>query len=213
MFTGIVRAIGIVADIGSYRGDTRLRIESPGLPLAGYAVGESICVNGVCLTAGELDDRAFSCDVSRETLGVTTLGNLRRGNRVNLEPALTLADRLGGHLVSGHVDGIGSVTERRADARSVRLQIDVPDELRRYLARKGSVCVDGVSLTINSVSAASFTVNIIPHTARETIAGEYDCGTQVNIEVDLIARYLESLMQTGDEQGLSRSFLEANGYA
>jgi riboflavin synthase len=160
MFTGIVKAIGTVADIESQHGDVRLRIESAGLPWAEYAEGDSILVSGVCLTAGALDTTGFACDVSRETLAVTTLGQLRAGGRVNLEPALTLRDRLGGHLVSGHVDGIGTVTERRDDGRSIRLGLEFPGELRRYLARKGSICVDGVSLTINAVSARAFSVNI-----------------------------------------------------
>lgn len=214
MFTGIVRAIGTVADIESQRGDVRLRIESPGLPWAEYRQGDSILVNGVCLTAGVLGTTGFACDVSRETLSVTTLGNLRPGGRVNLEPALTLGDRLGGHLVSGHVDGIGAVMERRDDGRSIALSLEFPGELRRYLARKGSICVDGVSLTINAVSARSFSVNIIPHTARETIIGNYRTGTRVNLEVDLVARYLESLAQhDGGGQGITREILEARGYA
>ena len=212
MFTGIVRAIGTVADIESQGGDARLRIESAALPWSDYAEGDSILVNGVCLTAGSLDGAGFSCDVSAETLGVTTLGGLRPGSRINLEPALTLADRLGGHLVSGHVDGIGTVTGLRQDARSLRLSIDFPGDLRRYLARKGSVCVDGVSLTINSVSGRSLSVNIIPHTARETIIRDYRAGTRVNIEVDLVARYLENLVQAQGEEG-SRTFLGAKGYA
>lgn len=212
MFTGIVRGIGTVAETKTRGGDMRLRIESAALPWTDYAVGDSILVNGVCLTAGQLDARGFDCDVSQETLSVTTLGNLRAGGRVNLEPALTLADRLGGHLVSGHVDAVGAVTRRRADARSLRLEIEFPGELRRYLARKGSICVDGVSLTINEVSAGSFAVNIIPHTARETIIGDYRAGTRVNLEVDLVARYLESLTQQ-DGQAMTREFLEANGYA
>ena len=218
MFTGIVKAIGTVADIESTGGDARLRIESAALPWTEYADGDSILVNGVCLTAGQLTRGGFSCDVSRETLDVTTLGSLRPGSRVNLEPALTLVDRLGGHLVSGHVDGLGTVTARRDDARSIRLTLEFPGELRRYLSRKGSVCVDGVSLTINSVSARTFGVNIIPHTARETIIGDYRAGTRVNIEVDLVARYLESLVRAGNEragqeEGMNRAFLEANGYA
>jgi riboflavin synthase len=214
MFTGIVRAVGTVADIESQRGDARLRIESTELPWARYEEGDSILVNGACLTAATLDATGFTCDVSRETLSVTTLGELRPGSRVNLEPALTLADRLGGHLVSGHVDAIGKVTERRDDARSIRVSVGFPGELRGYLARKGSICVDGVSLTINEVSAREFSVNIIPHTARETIIGQYRAGTRVNLEVDLVARYLESLAQRdAGGPGITREFLERKGYA
>lgn len=213
MFTGIVRAIGTIADIESRHGDVRLRVDSPDLPWLEYAPGDSILVSGVCLTAGALDARGFSCDVSRETLSVTTLGSLPPGARVNLEPALTLADRLGGHLVSGHVDGIGRLAGRHEDSRSVRMEIEYPAELRRYLARKGSVAVDGVSLTINAVSARSFGVNIIPHTALATTLGACRNGARLNLEVDLIARYLESLAHSPGGQGLTRAFLEANGYA
>lgn len=213
MFTGIVRAMGTVAEVRSLRGDTRLYIEPAGMPQADYAPGDSIAVNGVCLTVAELGSRGFACDISRETLGISTLGTLRRGSKVNLEPALTLADRLGGHLVIGHVDGVGTVTERCDDARSIRLEIDMPAALGRYVATKGSVCVDGASLTTNRVSATSFSVNIIPHTAVETIAGDYRRGTQVNIEVDLIARYLERLISQDDAKRIDRSLLEANGYA
>lgn len=213
MFTGIIRAIGTVAENHSDGSDARFRIEAAGLPWREYAAGDSISVNGVCLTAGHLDAQGFGCDISRETLAVTTLGSLRAGSKVNLEPALALSDRLGGHLVSGHVDGIGSVTDRKEDARSIRLTIGVPEALSRYLAAKGSICVDGVSLTINAVSGASFSANIIPHTARETIIGDYRRGTRVNIEVDLVARYLESLLKQSGGRPVDRAFLEANGYA
>jgi riboflavin synthase len=191
----------------------RLRIVAPDLPWAEYEAGDSISVNGVCLTATRLIEQGFDTDVSRETMAVTTLSALEPGSPVNLEPALRLSDRLGGHLVNGHVDCIGTVSGRSDDARSVRLRIDIPAEYRRYVVRKGSICVDGVSLTINSVSAGSFDTNIIPHTANATIAGRYRVGSRVNIEVDLIARYLEGLTGSGDEQGIGREFLEAHGYA
>ena len=213
MFTGIVRTIGRIDGIKSQRGDLRLRIVAPDLPWAEYEAGDSISVNGVCLTATRLIEQGFDTDVSRETMAVTTLSALEPGSPVNLEPALRLSDRLGGHLVNGHVDCIGTVSGRSDDARSVRLRIDIPAEYRRYVVRKGSICVDGVSLTINSVSAGSFDTNIIPHTANATIAGRYRVGSRVNIEVDLIARYLEGLTGSGDEQGISREFLEAHGYA
>jgi riboflavin synthase len=213
MFTGIVRTIGRIDDIKSQQGDLRLRIVAPDLPWAEYEAGDSISVNGVCLTATRLIEQGFDTDVSRETMAVTTLSALEPGSPVNLEPALRLSDRLGGHLVNGHVDCIGTVSGRSDDARSVRLRIDIPAEYRRYVVRKGSICVDGVSLTINSVSAGSFDTNIIPHTANATIAGRYRVGSRVNIEVDLIARYLEGLTGSGDEQGIGREFLEAHGYA
>ncbi len=213
MFTGIVKTIGSVAGIEDRQGDRRLRVRAPDLPWREYEIGESVAVNGVCLTAIDLHEQGFDTDVSRETLAVTTLSALEQGSPVNLEPSLGLADRLGGHLVSGHVDCIGTVSERRQDARSIRLQVDIPAEFSRYVVRKGSICVDGVSLTINSVSGTSFATNIIPHTASATILGEYRVGTRVNIEVDLIARYLEGLMQSGGEPGLNKEFLEAHGYA
>ena len=194
MFTGIIKAIGEVGQITPQGGDMRLSIESGGIPWAEFAVGESISVNGVCLTAVELSARGFLTDVSLETLEVTALKGLTTGSRVNLEPALALGERLGGHLVSGHVDCVGTIKARESAARSVRLDIEIPQEYRRYVAKKGSVCIDGVSLTVNEVSDALFSVNIIPHTADMTIIGDYKIGTVVNIEVDLLARYRERLL-------------------
>jgi riboflavin synthase len=175
-------------------------------------VGDSIAVNGVCLTAVQLHDDGFDTDVSVETLDVTTLKHLETGDAVNLEPALRVGDALGGHLVSGHVDGIGRMTARADDARSIRMTFEVPAELARYVARKGSICVDGVSLTINEVSGNTFGLNIIPHTAEVTTMGAYEPGTAVNIEVDLLARYIERMLgsETG---GLSIDFLREHGYA
>ncbi len=212
MFTGIVKAMGTIASMETRGGDVRLRVESDGLPWSDYEVGESICVNGVCLTAVELHDDGFDTDVSVETLDVTALSTLAQGSPVNLEPSLSLGDRLGGHLVSGHVDCIGKVVDSHADARSVRLAIELPDEFSRYIARKGSVCVDGVSLTINEVSGNRFELNIIPHTTEVTIIGHYSTGSIVNIEVDLLARYLERLIGK-DDGGLSVEFLKEHGYA
>jgi riboflavin synthase len=212
MFTGIIKAIGEVGQIVPQGGDMRLSITSDGIPWTEFEVGESISVNGVCLTAIELSDRGFLTDVSLETLEVTALKDLATGGRVNLEPALALGERLGGHLVSGHVDCVGTIKARESAARSVRLDIEIPQEYRRYVAKKGSVCIDGVSLTVNEVSDALFSVNIIPHTADVTIIGDYQIGTNVNIEVDLLARYLERLLTTGDDSGITKDFLRAHGY-
>jgi riboflavin synthase len=212
MFTGIIKAIGEVGQIVPQGGDMRLSIKSDGIPWTEFEVGESISVNGVCLTAIELSDRGFLTDVSLETLEVTALKDLATGSSVNLEPALALGERLGGHLVSGHVDCVGTIKARESAARSVRLDIEIPQEYRRYVAKKGSVCIDGVSLTVNEVSDALFSVNIIPHTADVTIIGDYQIGTNVNIEVDLLARYLERLLTTGDDSGITKDFLRAHGY-
>ena len=211
MFTGIIQAQGTIAAIDKVGGDVRLSVQSAGLPFSSYAVGESIAVNGVCLTATLLRDDGFDTDVSTETLAVTSLGDLVIGSKVNLEPSLSLADRLGGHLVSGHVDCIGTVAGVAKDARSIRITIELAAEFARYVARKGSVCVDGVSLTINAVSGNSFDLNIIPHTAETTTIGEYSTGTAVNIEVDLVARYVERLLAK-DAGGLSMELLKAHGY-
>lgn len=194
MFTGIVQAIGTVAAMEPRGGDVRLRIVTGKLDLADVALGDSVAVNGVCLTAVELPGDGFAADVSRETLSLTTLGDLVAGSPVNLEKALTLATRLGGHLVSGHVDGLGRVVERHDDARSVRFAIEAPAELARYIAHKGSIAVDGTSLTVNAVRGARFELNIVPHTLQETIMAAYRPGRAVNLEVDLVARYLERLL-------------------
>jgi len=211
MFTGIIQAKGSIAALERRGGDVRLSVQSDGLPFASYDVGESIAVNGVCLTAVALRDDGFDTDVSVETLDVTSLGGLGIGDSVNLEPSLSLGDRLGGHLVSGHVDCLGTVTSRKADARSIRFTVEIPEEIARYVARKGSVTIDGVSLTVNDVSATSFEVNIIPHTADVTIIGDYAVGTKVNVEVDLLARYIERLLAK-DGEGLSMEFLKEHGY-
>ncbi len=212
MFTGIIKARGTIAAIQRRGGDVRLTVRSSGLPWSDYELGESIAVNGVCLTAVAFHDDGFDTDVSVETLNVTGLGKLEVGSAVNLEPSISLGERLGGHLVSGHVDCTGTVAARAADARSIRLVIEIPTEYARYVAKKGSVCMDGVSLTINEVSANSFEVNIIPHTAEVTIIEHYKVGTVVNVEVDLLARYTERLLNP-DGSGISLDLLKAHGYA
>jgi len=211
MFTGIIQAKGNITALEQRGGDVRLSVQSDGLPFVDYAVGESIAVNGVCLTAVALRKDGFDTDVSVETLKVTSLGTLGIGDQVNLEPSMALGDRLGGHLVSGHVDCLGTVKGLDSDARSIRVNIEIPADYAHYVARKGSVTVDGVSLTVNEVSATSFEVNIIPHTAEVTIIGEYRAGTKVNVEVDLLARYIERLLDK-DGKELSIEFLKEHGY-
>ena len=195
MFTGIIQAVGEIVAVESVGGDARLRIDTGGLDLAGAGLGDSIAVSGVCLTVIDFSPGNFAADVSQETLSLTTLGDAREGSRVNLEPALTLATPLGGHLVSGHVDGVGGLLSMDTDARSTRMEFESPPELSRYIARKGSVTIDGTSLTVNAVEGHKFSVNIVPHTLERTIMGGYKAGTRVNLEVDLIARYLERLVR------------------
>jgi riboflavin synthase len=193
MFTGIVQAMGKVTQREPRGGDERIVVESNQFNLSDVALGDSICVCGVCLTVVELAAASFAADVSVETLSCTTLGSLRSGARVNLEKSLRLADRLGGHLVSGHVDGVGRVVSIESDARSQRWRFEVPAALSRYIAAKGSVCIDGVSLTVNDVDGANFGVNLIPHTIAMTTFQDKRAGDGVNIEVDLVARYIERL--------------------
>ena len=197
MFTGIIKAKGTIRTMQQRGGDVRLSVQSDGLPFGDYEVGESIAVNGVCLTAVALREDGFDTDVSVETLDVTSLGSLGVGSAVNLEPSLSLGDRLCGHLVSGHVDCLGAVTSVEADARSIRLAIEIPAEFGRYVAKKGSVTVDGVSLTVNAVTGNVFEVNIIPHTAEVTIIGGYTVGSRVNIEVDLLRKGADLLQADG----------------
>jgi riboflavin synthase len=197
MFTGIVLDVGRIEAREARGGDLRLTIGFTRLGPRRVAVGDSICVQGCCLTVTGRAGRRFSADLSRETLSLTTLGALAVGAAVNLEPALRAGDVLGGHLVSGHVDGIARVTSVESDARSRRLTLAVPPELARYIARKGSVTVDGVSLTVNEVAGSSFGVNIIPHTQAVTTLGTLTAGAAVNLEVDQLARYLERLLTPG----------------
>lgn len=216
MFTGIVEAVGnIVAKIPQ-GGDARLHIDADALDLSEVKTGDSIAVSGACLTVVERRGDGFCADVSNETLARTVLGEATAGTRVNLERAITPTTRLGGHLVSGHVDGIGRVTAYHQDGRSWRLHIQAPAELARYIAEKGSICVDGVSLTINGVEGASFDLNIVPHTYQQTTLGGYRVGQRVNLEVDIIARYLERLVlgerAAGAEGGLSVDMLRNAGF-
>ena len=195
MFTGIIQAVGRIAQIESGEQDIRLRIETGKLPLAEVSLGDSIASSGVCLTVTELPGDGFWADVSPETLSLTTLGTKGVGDAVNLETSLTLNTPLGGHLVSGHVDGVGRIESVTEDARFWRVRVVAPEKLARYIAMKGSICVDGTSLTVNQVEGASFELTVIPQTWEETVFSEYQAGSPVNLEVDVIARYLERLMQ------------------
>jgi len=194
LFSGIVQDVGRVEQRESRGGDLHLVIACPRLDLSAVRVGDSICVAGCCLTAVEVRGRTFAADVSRETLTVTTLGDLKPGSAVNLEPSLRVGDMLGGHLVSGHVDGVAEVSGISEDARSQRLAVSVPSALVRYLAPKGSVALDGVSLTVNSVEGTTLGVNIIPHTQLSTTLGALTAGARVNLEVDQLARYVERIL-------------------
>ncbi len=196
MFTGLIEAVGRIAALEPRGGDLRLSVAVGALPFADVALGESIAVSGCCLTVVDFDDRQFSADVSNESLARTTLGGLVVGAAVNLERAMLPTTRFGGHLVSGHVDGIGRVEEITADGRAQRWRFAAPAGLMRYIAEKGSVCVDGVSLTVNAVDAAAFEVALIPHTLAHTAFGEARVGQGVNLEVDLVARYVERLLAT-----------------
>lgn len=217
MFTGIIQAVGTVAAMQDRGGDMCLRIHAGKLSLDDVAIGDSLCTNGVCLTVTELPGDGYWADVSAETLNFTTLGELKTGSCVNLEKSLTPQSRLGGHIVSGHVDGVGEVVSLKEDARSIRVVVRAPAQLARYIAHKGSICVDGTSLTVNAVDGAQFDLNIIPQTMAETVFGQYRPGSHVNLEVDVIARYLERLIQ-GDAAavraagGLSLDTLAEHGF-
>lgn len=213
--------MGTLSDLQPKGGDITLVVHAGKLDMADVQLGDSIAVNGVCLTAMALSESGFTADVSRETLSLTSLGNLAKGSELNLEKALTLETRLGGHLVSGHVDGLGEVIARRNDGRSEWFNIKAPDNLARYIAPKGSITIDGVSLTVNRVDGVHFEINIVPHTIQETIIADYQSGTKINLEVDVIARYLERLLQQGglgqpngklQSTAITASFLAENGY-
>ena len=217
MFTGIIQAIGTIVALEPKGQDVRVRVQTGKLDLVDVQLGDSIAVNGVCLTAVDLPGDGFWADVSGETLSRTTFADIQKGSWANLEKALTPTTRLGGHLVSGHVDGIGEIISRKTDGRSERFVIRAPDALARYIAEKGSICVDGISLTVNGVSGAEFELNIVPHTLVETTMSEFKPGTRVNLEVDIIARYLERLLlgdKAADKQadGISLEKLQEYGF-
>ena len=194
MFTGIISAIGDITNLEERAGDARLTIRTGNLSLTDVQLGDSIACNGACLTVIELTSQGFVADVSVETLNLTTIGNWQTGSRINLEKAMRATDRLGGHIVSGHIDGIGEVVALEEDARSWRFRIRAPREIAKYIAHKGSITLDGTSLTVNIVDGAEFELNIIPHTMTHTVMGDYKIGSKVNLEVDLVARYLERLL-------------------
>ncbi|MEE8429446.1 MAG: riboflavin synthase [Gammaproteobacteria bacterium] len=218
MFSGIVQAVGTVAALEAKGVDVRLQINTEKLAVQGLAPGDSVSVSGVCLTAVTCTPDQFCADVSGETLRQTVLGELSSGDLVNLETALTLNTLLGGHLVTGHVDGVGTLKDRHPDGRSERMRIRAPDTLSRYIARKGSICVDGVSLTVNEVDGSEFEVNIVPFTLEETTLGSFRAGRRVNLEVDIIARYLERLLSgeaeftAGAHGTITRELLTRFGY-
>jgi riboflavin synthase len=194
MFTGIVLAKGRLTSITERGGDLELGIDAAGLPVARITIGDSISVQGACLTVTRKLDSCFFADVSRETMAKTTLGKLKAGSSVNLEPSLRAGDALGGHMVSGHVDALGRLRRLDEDARSKRMEFELPADLMRFVAPKGSICIDGVSLTVNKVEGRRFDVNIIPHTLEQTTLGELRIDDEVNIEIDVVARYLDRLM-------------------
>lgn len=216
MFTGIIQAVGKVAALQRRGVDYRLQIATGRLDMADVRLGDSIAVSGVCLTVTALSDAHFWADVSAETLANSRLDELVAGSPVNLEKALQLASRLGGHLVSGHVDGVGVVLERQTEGRAERFSIQAPEGLSRYIAARGSITVDGVSLTVNDVDDNVFRLNIVPHTLQETTLASLQAGQRVNLEVDLVARYLERLLQNGSgsraADGISMDFLARHGF-
>ena len=223
MFTGIIEAIGSIAAIQPHGNDIRLQVHTGKMDLSDVAIGDSIAVNGVCLTATNLSVSSFWADVSKESLLLTSLAQLRTGSEVNLEKALTLSTRLGGHLVSGHVDGLGEIIEQYDEGRSSRFWLKAPPHLAKYIAAKGSICIDGTSLTVNEVDGAKFKLNIVPHTIQKTVIKHYHIGRQVNLEVDLIARYLERLLLGDNAAGdnaanetpssaVTEAFLAENGF-
>jgi len=216
MFTGIIESVGRIKKIEPVGGDMRLSVDAGSLDMNDVQLGDSIAVNGVCLTAIEFDSHFFAADVSNETINLTSLKDIVVGSEVNLEKALLPTTRLGGHLVSGHVDGLGEVISIKEESRSVRLIIRAPEDLKHYIAMKGSICIDGTSLTVNKITDTDFEINIVPHTQQQTVIKNYKPGTKVNLEVDLIARYLERLLtkQGGDaEEGVTLEALVKAGFA
>ena len=195
MFTGIIEATGTVSSLQQVGLESWLTISSHKLDLGDVKAGDSVAINGCCLTVAKLKDNCFSTYVSQETQRSTTFGSLSTGARVNLEKAMLATSRFSGHIVSGHIDGVGTILSIKTEGKSLRVEFELPNDLVRYVAVKGSICIDGTSFTVNTVSGNVFSINVIPHTLKETVVGDYKDGQQVNVEVDLVARYLESLIQ------------------
>ena len=215
MFTGIIESVGSISNIELLNGDARFTIDTNQLDMSDVKLGDSIACNGVCLTAIALHKHAYVADVSAESLKITTLGLMQVGSKVNLEKALRLQDRLGGHLVSGHVDGVGKIVSITQEARSWRYKVKAPADLAKYIAQKGSICINGISLTVNTVERDVFDVNIVPHTKQETSIGDLVIGSKVNLEVDLLARYLERMHNFEQERpknSLTKEKLVENGF-
>ncbi|WP_100656340.1 riboflavin synthase [Alteromonas flava] len=217
MFTGIISAVGTLTALQHKGDDMRITVNVGKLDMADVALGDSIATNGVCLTVVDFDQHSFSADVSAETLRHTGFGQYAIGTHVNLEKALAVSDRLGGHIVSGHVDGIGTVSKINRHSKYIEFWVTAPTSLAKYIAHKGSITVDGISLTVNEVNGAEFMLWIIPHTLQETVMADYQVGSQVNLEVDLVARYLERLL-LGDDAAkattskLDMAFLAEHGF-
>jgi riboflavin synthase len=212
MFTGIIEEMGSVKGLRREAGAARLTV-SASLVLEGTAIGDSICVNGVCLTVVEMDGTAFSADVANETLKVTNLGDLRAGQKVNLERALMLSARIGGHLVTGHVDAVGRIREKKQEGNSWRIFIETPESALPYIIKKGSVAVDGISLTVANVEKTGFSIAMIPHTAKQTTLGFKSAGESVNLETDIIGKYVERLLAGRVEGDVSLELLKKSGFA
>lgn len=218
MFTGIVEAVGTVASIVSSGEDISVTINSGNLDMSDVKLGDSIATNGICLTVVAFDSRSYTADLSVETLNKTGFRNYQVGDRVNLEKAMLPTTRFGGHIVSGHVDGVGTIVERIPVGRAVEYWIEMPEEIERYVAQKGSITVDGISLTVNDLRKRGFKLTIVPHTAEQTIIDEFEVGRQVNLEVDVLARYMERLLGIGEQEtqgssSITMEFLQQNGFA
>ncbi len=218
MFTGIIEAVGKVQSVRQTGGDVRLSIDATGLDMTDVKLGDSIATSGVCLTVVDFGSQWYAADVSLETISRTSLNSWKTGTRVNLEKALLPTTRLGGHLVSGHVDGLGEVILARQDARSLYFEVKAPDALAKYMAEKGSITVDGISLTINHLNGALMSLNLVPHTATQTTINDWQVGSKVNLEIDVLARYLERLLmgdkaaQSTTKNTIDMSFLAENGF-
>ena len=215
MFTGIIESIGKVLNLERIQDEWRLTLETGDLSLDDVKLGNSIAVSGCCLTVVQLTGSGFAADVSNETRRCTTLADFKPGTKVNLEKAMKATDRFGGHIVSGHVDGVGELVSSEIEGKSRKLTFSMPEGLRRYVATKGSICIDGTSLTVNQVEGNTFSINVIPHTQEMTVSGTYERGQRVNLEVDLVARYLEKLFSNehSDKRGgVSVSMLEQHGF-